>query len=250
MKRKFVQMVAALAMGMMPWVAQAWKVVFDPKNFAKNAVEAAEAIKQTQNQNRAYEMDLRRFLSDLKHLERMGRGEMELRDIQRILRTVVSYDQSLSRLLGSVQESRTTVENRYRQVLASGLSWDEYYRREQEFARTQGEERMVVFENERRALARVNEDYETVLRLQSQIDAPEGLLESQQTMNQHLNLMAAQNAHLIELIAGKQALDNEDIYAQKRREEEAQRAMEERARRQQHANERARASFRALSDGH
>jgi hypothetical protein len=56
----------------------------------------------------------------------------------------------------------------------------------------------------------VNDSYARVLKLQQQIPASAGMQQSFQTLNQHLNLLAGQNAQLIGLISSQQARDAQE----------------------------------------
>lgn len=182
-------------------------IVFDPTNYAETAVTAANSIRQTAQMVQAYLLQVQQYLTELQNLEKFPQATFSqtLKPYTNEIATAQSLSQSLTTLLTQVTGVQNTFNDQFRQMAAMGVTPSDYMTREMQIAQYRGQSLQTTFQDQVSALQAVNDSYARILLLQDQIPASSGLQQSFQTVNQHLNLMAGQNAQLIALIAGSQA---------------------------------------------
>jgi len=181
--------------------------VFDPANYAETAVTAANSIRQTAQMVQSYLLQVQQYIIELQNLQKFPQTTFNqtLNSYSSELSTAQSLSQSLTTLLIQQNGAQSTFNTQFRQMAAMGVTPSDYMSREMQVAQYRGQSLQTVFQGQVAALQGVNDAYARVLLLQEQIPASSGLQQSFQTVNQHLNLMAGQNAQLIALMAGSQA---------------------------------------------
>ncbi len=210
-------------------------IVYDPTNHAETAVSAANAVRQTAQMVQAYTLQIQQYLNELEHLKKLPQEALDqvLKPYADDIAAAQSLSQTLGSTLGQINDLQNSFTAQFRQMVAMGLSPSQYMDREMQIAQFRGQSINSVFQNEVGIMQSVNDSYARIRKLQEQIPASSGLQQSFQTVNQHLNLLAGQNAQLISLIAGHQANDSahqqDEAHAsamageiiQKRRQDEA-----------------------------
>lgn len=182
-------------------------IVYDPTNHAETAVTAANAVRQTAQQVQAYALQFQQFLNELEQLKKLPQDTLNqvLQPYTDQMAAVQALSQTLGNTLGQITSLQDMFTAQFRQMAALGVSPDQYLDREMQIAQYRGQGVSSVFQNEVATLQSVNDSYARIRMLQAQIPASAGLQQSFQTVNQHLNLLAGQNAQLISLVASHQA---------------------------------------------
>lgn len=182
-------------------------IVYDPTNHAETAVTAANAVRQTAQQVQAYALQFQQYLNELEQLKKLPQDTLNqvLQPYADQMAAVQSLSQTLGNTLGQIQALQDMFTTQFRQMTAMGVTPNQYLDREMQIAQYRGQGVSTVFQNEVATLQSVNDSYARIRMLQDQIPASAGLQQSFQTVNQHLNLLAGQNAQLIGLVASHQA---------------------------------------------
>ncbi len=182
-------------------------IVYDPTNHAETAISAANAVRQTAQMVQSYALQFQQYLNELEQLKKLPQDTLGqvLQPYTDQMAAVQSLSQTLNDTLGQVEALQGMFTTQFRQMAAQGLSPNQYMDREMQIAQYRGQGIGTVFQNEVTTLQSVNDSYARIRLLQNQIPASAGLQQSFQTVNQHLNLLAGQNAQLIGLIASHQA---------------------------------------------
>jgi P-type conjugative transfer protein TrbJ len=182
-------------------------IVYDPTNHAETALTAANAVRQTAQMVQAYTLQIQQYLNELENLKRLPQETLDqvLSSYSNEIATAQSLSQTLGNTLGQINTLQDSFTAQFRQMAAMGLSPNQYMDREMQIAQFRGQSISSVYQNEVSIMQSVNDSYARIRMLQEQIPASSGLQQSFQTTNQHLNLLAGQNALLISLIAGHQA---------------------------------------------
>lgn len=182
-------------------------IVYDPTNHAETAVTAANAVRQTAQQVQAYALQYQQFLDELEQLKKLPQDTLSqvLQPYTDQMAAVQMLSQTLNNTLGQITSLQDMFTTQFRQMAALGVSPNQYLDRETQIAQYRGQSVSSVFQNEVATMQSVNDSYTRIRMLQEQIPASAGLQQSFQTVNQHLNLLAGQNAQLIGLVASHQA---------------------------------------------
>jgi P-type conjugative transfer protein TrbJ len=213
-KKCWVRTVASLALSLGLLPAQSGffgggggYIVYDPTNHAETAVTAANSIRQTAQMVQAYTLQMQQYLTQLQNLKQLPQAVIQqiLQPYTEQVATAQALSQALNATLGQVNNLQATFNAQFRQMAAMGVGPTEYMNREMQIAQYRGESIATVFKGEIAAMQSVNDSYSRIRKLQEQIPASAGMQQSFQTVNQHLSLLAGQNAQLIALIASHQA---------------------------------------------
>lgn len=198
---------AALLVSSLP--ARAW-VVFDPTNFIENLISAMQNIEMVAEQARAYSLELQRYQNELRQAANFNPNSLIFRDANEDFKNSLQILNDLRSIYGNVKSAKSIMETEMRMYsMSRQKSFEDYVAHDMARAEREGKGRASAFQAERNAIQTAHKQMDQVRRLAEQIKAPVGLQQSMQTANQQLNLMAAQNAQLMQLIANKQALDNQ-----------------------------------------
>jgi P-type conjugative transfer protein TrbJ len=175
-------------------------VVFDPTNFMKNTLTAMQTaqIAQTEVENLM-----------ISQLNLKGLGYSTFSNPQSVAQQA-ALGAAIGSLYGSLGNENEVLSNRYQQYSASNLSWQEYADRERRIAGDKKDRATVAFKRERQAMEDVNSQYAKVKELQGKTTATTGNLQALQTLNEHMNLVTAQNAQLLEHMS-LEKLDKETV---------------------------------------
>lgn len=163
-------------------------VVFDPSNFGKNALTAAQTALLVDN-------ELEQLL--LNQINSQALSGFNFRDGMNV-NDIANLRSAVNNLYGALGEENSIIQNRYQQYATSNLSWKDYAAREQRLAADRKDRAEVAFIRERQAIDNVKQQTALVKQLQSKTESSTGQLQSLQNLNEHMNLVAQQNAMLIE----------------------------------------------------
>lgn len=163
-------------------------VVFDPSNFGKNTLTAAQTAMLVDS-------ELEQLL--LNQINSQALSGFNFRDGMNV-NDVANLRSAVNNLYGALGEENSIIQNRYQQYATSNLSWKDYAAREQRLTADRKDRAEVAFIRERQAIDNVKQQTALVKQLQSKTASSTGQLQSLQNLNEHMNLVAQQNAMLIE----------------------------------------------------
>ncbi len=163
-------------------------VVFDPSNFGKNTLTAAQTAMLVDS-------ELEQLL--LNQINSQALSGFNFRDGMNV-NDIANLRSAVNNLYGALGEENSIIQNRYQQYATSNLSWKDYAAREQRLAADRKDRAEVAFIRERQAIDNVKQQTALVKQLQSKTASSTGQLQSLQNLNEHMNLVAQQNAMLIE----------------------------------------------------
>jgi type IV secretion system protein TrbJ len=183
-------------------------IVYDPINHVENAAAAVEAIKQTAGQIQAYALQAQQYAAQLQNLKRLPDEILQraLKPYQDEAKAATQLYSELKSAYRDVKSLQSGFQSRLREIGALKLSPKEYLDHEIRLAERKGSGWEEAFRGDLAALQSVNDDFARIKSLQAQIGASVGVQQSMQSLNEHLNLLAGQNAQLVGLIASRQAL--------------------------------------------
>lgn len=180
-------------------------IVFDPSNFAKNTITAAQSIAIETRQASQYAMQLQQYLVQFKQRMELNPNSMTgpFNDVMNTYRTVQQYQSALAGLRGSVGELQSVMNNRMNLMAASGLSWDQYIQREQDTLNRRENGTTMLSSYERQVISDASQRYAQVRALQPQIMATKGTHQAMMAMNAQMNVLMASMQDLITLTAAQ-----------------------------------------------
>jgi type IV secretion system protein TrbJ len=182
-------------------------IVYDPTNHAENAITAVQSVRQTATQLQSYALQIRQYLATLENLKRIPQSALD--DVLRPYREELAGVESLYRELrgahGELLKLQRELDHHLRQIGSMKMDPKAYLEYEMKLSQRRGQGFDAAFQGNLATLQSVNQSYQRIKTLQSHIAGSVGALQSMQTMNEHLNLLAGQNAELITLVASSEA---------------------------------------------
>lgn len=250
---KPIALTAALLFGGMQSASAQW-TVFDPSNFARNAVTAVESINGTAQRASAYVAQLQQYQTMLTNLKRMSPSELllatsqlkigqsevlknvgdlsKLHDIQSIANEAKSVTgalsnaklslASLTKLSQSLGGLNQAYSQRFEEARRMSITWEQYAAREDlqimsrvATAATRAEEDIARIKN-------VQKDYEFAQDMASKIPEAEGVQQSMGIMNTQMNRVVTQLAQLNKgLISSLNSKTPSDVLAEEQKKQAA-----------------------------
>jgi P-type conjugative transfer protein TrbJ len=185
-------------------------VVFDPSNFIKNSLTAAQTAQQIDYLISQYETQLSQYRTELLQIKGLD-SELVNQLLDKNLldsHNISQLSNSLYTLFGSIN----TITENFRQRLDTAkllsLSWPQYISFEQNRIQRNEDNAAQTEKDQLQILDRVQRDYEFALNAESKINMTEGLHQSLQLLNYQLNRIITQNADMIKSINNINASQN------------------------------------------
>lgn len=178
-------------------------IVFDPTNFVKNTVTAAEQIKATAQRTTAYATQLEQMKIQLLQAKSLAQGAVaaQMSDAIEQARAANDLRKSLENLYGSVTTVKSQFDGRVLDMAMSGLDWQSWFEREKKINARKIAQGGQLLERELAALDRVEADYRSAREASAKIPESAGVHESMQQLNMSMVKMSMQHGQLIELAA-------------------------------------------------
>ncbi len=195
-----------------PWASQAdggffgvGSVVFDPSNFAKNAITAQESIQSTVQQAQSYLVQLQQYQSQLQQLKTLPSAVADtlLQKTDQQINNLAEYQNLLDNLYGTLGKAGQLADARYREAALSGLTPQQYYHQQEQAMQQETHGVLPAFQAEVDTMNQMNEQYQQVQAYQNEIPKVQGMTSSMEVMNSQMNLLIQQNANLQKLLALK-----------------------------------------------
>ena len=174
-------------------------VVFDPSNFIKNSLTAAQTAQQIDYLISQYETQLSQYRTELLQIKSLDSKLVnELLDKNLVdSRNINQLSNSLYTLFGSINTITENFRNRLDTAKLLSLSWPQYISFEQNRIQRNEDNAAQTAKDQLQILDRVQRDYEFALNAESKINMTEGLHQSLQLLNSQLNRIITQNADMI-----------------------------------------------------
>lgn len=201
-------------------------IVFDPTNFAKNAITAAESVRAVQTAIRQLETQIEQYRTMGLQLKGMAEGNFAplLTASREDILAIANAQRAYSHLGRSIDEAKNIYARRMDEAKLMGVNWDKYLQFEQERIAVNRDGAAARVEAEARALQRIESDYAFAREMSGKIPMTEGTHSAIQQSNAILNRLVTQNAEILRALAqanGQQKAD-EIVAAQQRAAAEAE----------------------------
>jgi P-type conjugative transfer protein TrbJ len=192
--------------------AYAWGIVFDPTNFIQTTVTAGQSLKATADRAIQLRTQLAQYNTQLQNLKSLSPEDLARQQRQNMedLNNVNSFIGAVNTNYGSVQNVQSVMSRRFEEQRTSGMSWQDYWKSEDQ-RRQQGVQGAADrARNDRIALEKVNRDYEQVQEWGQKIPRTEGVHSSMQLMNAQMNKVITQNAEVIKSMSVSSMAGNQE----------------------------------------
>ncbi len=203
-------------------------VVFDPTNYVRNFISAAEAVNGTAQRAAAYVAQLQQYQTMLTNLKRLSPDQLslatdqlnlgqldivknvgdmsKLRDIQAIATESSSVSgnlanayqslASLNKLQQSLGGMNQAYSQRFEEARRMGLTWDQYAAREDLQIQSRVAGAATRAQEDINRMSNVQRDYEFAQDMAAKIPQAEGVQQSMGIMNTQMNRVVTQLAQL------------------------------------------------------
>ena len=219
-------------------------VVFDPSNFARNTVSAAEAVNQTIEQVKANGLHLRQLQELIAARQPLtaeqlawSSGMSAAGEVARRVDDVRGLLNALESLSGDIRNLQGRFNQRFNAAQALGLGLAAYYEQVRQKAEAGAQDVQTRIDADRQALARVNAANEQVLRWSQTISGIDSQVAGLSLLGSQMNVVVAQNAEVMSFMV-------RDSQSRQRLRVDAQVAEQEEADRDVRLNDAARAIYR------
>lgn len=215
MKRIFMTLVTSLAIFLSP-SAHAQFATIDIANLVQSIMSVLSSYQQEATQAEQLMNQYQQLEYDYRQLKSIGQGDVSgiLGTVQSALNAQRAYLGSVRGMYGDLGNARSVAEDLYRRMGASGLSQDEWMKREAERNKARQEGNGFLSEYQSDVLHQVERRYEEVRDLQGKITSTEGTHESMQLMNSQMNVLLGTTNQLLEHNATlAQRASNKDVEA-------------------------------------
>jgi len=177
-------------------------VVFDPSNFIKNSLTAAQTAQQIEYLISQYQTQLLQYRNELLQIKSL---DSELNNDLLSKNTIDSYNinqisNSLNTLFGSISNITSNFKKRLDTAKLLSLNWSQYIAFEQSRIQRNEDNAAQLAKDDVMILDRVQRDYQFALATQSKIPTTDGIHQSLQLLNLQLNRVITQNADMIKSI--------------------------------------------------
>lgn len=183
--------------------ASAFDIVFDPTNFIQTATTAIYSVAMEARQAAQQATQLQQYSVQLQQQIALGKDAMlaPFGEVMDTYKTVRKYQAELEGLQGAVADVKSIMDNRMRLLAASGLSPEQYIKRERDALKYRQDSNTIMSTYERQVMDNAAQRYAQVQALQPKIAATQGTHQSMQLMNGQMNMLTASMQDFISLSA-------------------------------------------------
>jgi P-type conjugative transfer protein TrbJ len=217
MLKKTVGRIAALCvMTLLPLSgAHAWDVVFDPTNFAKNTVTAAEAVKSEvyQNTNLIYQYQM--MLNQLKQATNLNPTAMlsQAQTISSDISSLTKYTDGLTSLYGGLQSNAQYLTKVQSLVTQSGKTPQQWLSDQSTLLKNNDTTAKQLFQQGNDVVSHVNALAQRRQQIQDQLSMSPTQEATAQLTTHMLDIVSSQNGDMLTMMAAKQQSDAVDTQA-------------------------------------
>lgn len=194
------RLLAAASLALMVAPVHAQWVVIDPSNLMENIMTYISTYQQELTQYEQLLNQEQQLQYEYAQLKSLANGDVSglMGTVRTALINQQNYAGAVRALYGDLGNAKSVVSDLYRRMAASGLSQDEWTKREAERNKTLQEGNGYISDYQANILSQIGKRYEEVRNLQSQITGTEGTHEAMQLMNSQMNVLLATMNQLLE----------------------------------------------------
>lgn len=173
--------------------AGAIDIVFDPTNWIQNWTTAYTSVAVEARQASQYALQYQQYVVQARQLQAAASGAFKSQFAAEIeaYQTYKKYQGELERLQGDIGTVKAAWENRRRIMAASGLSWDQWLKREYDSMKYSRDAVGILSMHERQAMENVKARYSKIQEMQDKIQTSSGVHESTQQLNAQMSMLNA-----------------------------------------------------------
>ncbi len=174
-------------------------MVFDPSNFAKNSLTAAQTAEQIMVLSSQYDAQLKQFetqILQLKNLPISTISNLLSKNQDDILASNEFYTR-LQLLYGSINQIHENFNKRLDTAKLLSLDWNQYIEFERKRIDKSQSDAIAISTNDFSSMNRLKRDYEFAKDLELKIGLSSGIHEAMQILNVQINRIITQNADLL-----------------------------------------------------
>jgi len=227
--------------------AQAQWVVFDPTNFAKNTLTAAQTAQQVQKQIQANLIKMEQLAELVQARKQLpsdvlyGSGFASVGELTNRMGELRSMLAAVNGLKGGLEDMNGRFNFQFNMAQRAGLTLQQYYGKLVQEAQTGVAKSQAVISADQQALQRVNRTYEQVKTWQNGISGIDSQVGGLQLLNSQMSQVVSQNGEMISYLAkASMSKESADI--------DAQAARNAKVREEVQTSEKARDTFNSSRD--
>lgn len=216
-------------------------IVFDPTNYAQNIISAGESVKATADRAIQIRTQYLQYATQLKQLQSIAQGDLAMLKANNLkeIQNITGFIGAVKQTYGDIERTKQLLQRRFDEQSLSGLPWADYVAQERMRIERGVQSAKDRAEIDRRALEKVNSDYEQVREWQDKIGATEGMHEAIQLSNMQMNKLVTQNAEMIKAMTLTRLEKHTETLDQLAKEKRAEDEADLRAREIRQANTKA-----------
>lgn len=177
-------------------------VVFDPSNFVKNSLTAAQTAEQIMYLTSQYETQIKQFETQILQLKNLPVSTVNslLSKNQDDFLVASELFSKVRNLYGSINQVQDNFTKRLDTAKLLNMDWNQYIIYEKSrIDRVQGDA-ISISSNDLTALNRLKRDYEFASEIETKIGSTSGIHEAMQLLNVQVNRIITQNADLLKAL--------------------------------------------------
>lgn len=177
-------------------------VVFDPSNFVKNSLTAAQTAEQIMYLTSQYETQIKQFETQILQLKNLPVSTVNslLSKNQDDFLVASELFSKVRNLYGSINQVQDNFTKRLDTAKLLNMDWNQYIIYEKSrIDRVQGDA-ISISSNDLTALNRLKRDYEFASEIETKISSTSGIHEAMQLLNVQVNRIITQNADLLKAL--------------------------------------------------
>ena len=174
-------------------------VVFDPSNFAKNSLTAAQTAEQIMVLSSQYDAQLKQFETQILQLKNLPVSTINslLSKNQDDFLVSNELNSRLQVLYGSLNQIHENFNKRLDTAKLLNLDWTQYINFEKNRIERSQSDAISASANDLAAVSRLKRDYDFASELETKIGSSSGIHEAMQILNVQVNRIITQNADLL-----------------------------------------------------
>jgi type IV secretion system protein TrbJ len=177
-------------------------VVFDPSNFVKNSLTAAQTAEQIMYLTSQYETQMRQFETQLLQLKNLPVSSINslLSKNHDDLLISTEFFSKVQSIYGSINQIQDNFKKRLDSAKMLNLDWNQYVAYEKNRIDRVQSDAISISSNDLSALSRLKRDYEFASEIEMKIGTTSGVHEAMQLLNVQVNRIITQNADFLKTL--------------------------------------------------
>jgi len=177
-------------------------VVFDPSNFVKNSLTAAQTAEQIMYLTSQYETQLKQFetqLLQIKNLPVASINSLLIKNHEDYLISTELFSKVQS-IYGSINQVHENFNKKLDSAKMLNMDWNQYVAYEKNRIARSQTDAISISSNDMTALNRLKRDYDFANEIEMKIGTTSGMHEAMQLLNVQVNRIITQNADFLKTL--------------------------------------------------